>query len=71
MIEKIHYDSEIRYHSENSVIAKIEIFAMHSNFLYDSEFSSIAKVWHCSSLATVPLLPVAFIHTTLFHFFLL
>ena len=27
------------YHSENSIIAKIEIFAMHSYFRYDSEFS--------------------------------
>ena len=44
------------YHSENSVIAKIEIFAMHSNFRYDSEFSSVAKFWHCSLVATVPLL---------------
>ena len=31
--------AKFRYHSENSVIAKIEIFAMHSNFRYDSEFS--------------------------------
>ena len=38
------------YHRENSVIAKIENFAMHSNFRYDSENSSIAKFWHCSSL---------------------
>ena len=30
--------AKIRYHRENSVIAKIEIFAMHSNFRYDSEF---------------------------------
>ena len=30
---------KIRYHSENSAIAKIENFAMHSNFRYDSEFS--------------------------------
>ena len=64
---------DFRYDSEISVIAKIEIFAMHSNFRYDSEISLsvIAKFWYCSSLATVPLLPVAFIHTTLFHFFLL
>ena len=38
------------YHRENSVIAKIENLAMHSNFRYDSENSSIAKFWHCSSL---------------------
>ena len=32
--------SEFRYHSENfAMIAKIQIFAMHSNFRYDSEFS--------------------------------
>ena len=31
--------SEFRYDSENSVIAKIGIFAMHSNFRYDGEFS--------------------------------
>ena len=31
--------AKFRYHSENSVIAKIEIFSMHSNFYYDSEFS--------------------------------
>ena len=30
---------KFRYHSENSIIAKIEIFAMRSNFRYDSEFS--------------------------------
>ena len=53
MIEKF------RYHSEN--------FAMHNNFRYDSEFSSIAKFWHCS-LATVPLLLAA---THLIHVFLL
>ena len=35
--------AKFRYHSENSVIAKIEIFAMHSNFCYDSENSSVAK----------------------------
>ena len=63
--------AKIRYHSENSVMAKIEIFAMHSNFRYDSEFPSVAKFWHCSSLATVPLLPAATIPTTLFHFFYL
>ena len=38
------------YHRENSVIAKIEIFAMHSNFRYDSENSNIAKFWRCSTL---------------------
>ena len=27
------------YHSENSVTTKIENFAMHSNFRYDSEIS--------------------------------
>ena len=38
--------SEFRYHSENFAtiakiqgIEKIQIFAMHSNFRYDSEFS--------------------------------
>ena len=31
--------AKIRYHSENSVILKIENFAMYSNFRYDSEFS--------------------------------
>ena len=65
MIVKFHY------HRKNTIIAKIEIFAMHSNFRYDSKNSIVAKFWHCSSLATVPLLLVAFIHTTLFHFFLL
>ena len=39
--------ANFHYHSENIVIAKIEIFAMHS---YDSENSSVAKFWHCSSL---------------------
>ena len=39
--------SDFRYHSENSVIAKIEIFAMHSNFRYNSENSNVAKFWHC------------------------
>ena len=62
--------AKIRYDSENLVIAKIEIFAMHGNFRYDSEFSSEAKFWHYSSLAIVPLFPVAFIHTALFHFLL-
>ena len=38
------------YHSENTVTTKIEIFAMHSNFRYDSENSSVAKFLHCSSL---------------------
>ena len=37
------------YHSENSVIEKIENFAMHSNFRYDSENSNVAKFWHYSS----------------------
>ena len=60
--------AKFRYHSENSVIAKIENFAMHSNFLYDRENSSVAKFWHCSSLATIPLLPAA---THLIHVFLL
>ena len=77
--------AKFRYHSENfAIIAKIccsENFAMHSNFRYDSDMiakfryhskiSSLAKFWHCSSLATVPLLPAAFIHIALFHFFLL
>ena len=40
--------AKFRYHSENLAIAKIEKFAMHSNFRYDSEFSSVAKFWHCS-----------------------
>ena len=31
--------AKFRYHSENSVIEKIENFGMHSNFRYDSEFS--------------------------------
>ena len=31
------------------VIATIENFAMHNNFRYDSENSSVAKFWHCSS----------------------
>ena len=30
--------AKIRYDRENSVIVKIEIFAMHSNFRYDYEF---------------------------------
>ena len=42
--------AKFRYHRENSVIAKIENFAMHSNFLYDSENSNVTKFWHCSSL---------------------
>ena len=42
--------AKFRYHSENSAIEKIEIFAMHSNFRYDRENSSVAKFWHCSSL---------------------
>ena len=48
------------YHSENSVIAKIEIFAMHCNFRYGSENSSVVKFWHCSSLAIVQLLTASF-----------
>ena len=44
MIEKF------RYHSENSAIVKIENFAMHINFSYDSKNSSVAKFWHCSGL---------------------
>ena len=61
--------AKIRYDRENSAIAKIENFAMHNNFRYDSEFSSVAKFWHCSSLlATVPLLPAT---THLIHVFLL
>ena len=35
--------SKFRYHRENSVIDEIEIFAMHSNFCYDSENSSVAN----------------------------
>ena len=31
--------AKFRYHRENSVIAKIEIFAMHSSFRYDNEIS--------------------------------
>ena len=42
--------AKIRYDSENSVIAKIENFTMHSNFHYDRENSNVAKFWHCSSL---------------------
>ena len=42
--------AKFRYHRENSVIGKIENFAMHSNFRNDSENSSVAKFWHCSSL---------------------
>ena len=42
--------AKFRYHSENSVIEKIENFAMHSNFRYDRENSNVAKFWHCSSL---------------------
>ena len=42
--------AKIRYHRENLAIVKIEIFAMHSNFFYDSENSSVAKFWHCSAL---------------------
>ena len=42
--------AKFRYNSENSVIAKIENFAMHSNFSYDSENSNVAKFWHCLSL---------------------
>ena len=30
--------SEFRYHSENTRHREIQIFAMHSNFRYDSEF---------------------------------
>ena len=42
--------AKIRYHSENSAIAKIEnfamiaIFAMIAKFLYHSENSAIAKI---------------------------
>ena len=61
--------AKFRYHSENSVIAKIEIFSMHSNFRYDSENSSVANfgtvphwlLFHCFLQATIP--------TALFHFF--
>ena len=74
--------AKIRYHRENLAIAKIENFAMHINFRYDSgnlamiakfrylsEFFSVAKFWHCSSLlVTVPLLPAT---THLIHVFLL
>ena len=58
--------AKFRYHSENLAIATIENFAMHSIFRYDSEISSVAKFWHCSSLTTVPLLPASF-----FFYFLL
>ena len=61
IIEKIRYDSE------NSVIAKIENFAMHSNFRYDSENSSVAKF--LALFITVPLLSAATIPTALLHFF--
>ena len=40
--------SDFCYHSENSVIAKIENFDMHSNFRYDSENSSVTKFCHYS-----------------------
>ena len=39
MIAKILNDSEILLYSKISVIEKIEIFSMHSNFRYDSEIS--------------------------------
>ena len=58
--------AKFRYHSENSVIAKIENFAMHNNFRYDSENSSCSEFSlfrHCSiascgyySLCTIPFL---------------
>ena len=41
--------AKFRYHRENSVIAKIENFAMHSIIRYDSENSNVAKFWHYSS----------------------
>ena len=40
-----------RYDSENTVIGKIEIFAMHNNFRYGSEI--------LARFITVPLLPAA------------
>ena len=40
--------AKIRYIAKNTGIAKIEIFAMHSNFRYHSEMSSI------SNFGTVP-----------------
>ena len=42
--------AKFRYHKGNSVIVKIENFAMHSNFHYDSKNSNVAKCWHCSSM---------------------
>ena len=40
IIEKIRYDNEISLsYRKNTGIAKIQIFAMHSNFRYDSGFS--------------------------------
>ena len=60
MIAKFHC------HSENTVIAKIENFAMHCNFRYDSENSSCSEFSlfrHCSiascgyySLCNIPFL---------------
>ena len=42
--------AKFRYHSENSVIAKIENLAMHSNFRYDIEKfqRNFGTVHHCS-----------------------
>ena len=65
--------AKFRYHSENSVIAKIEIFAMHSNFRYDSENSNIANFgtvphWLLFHWLLFPLLPAA---THLIHVFFL
>ena len=65
--------AKIRYHSENSVIAKIDIFALHSNFCYDSENFSVANFgtvrhWQLFHLLLFSLLPAA---THLIHVFLL
>ena len=60
---------KFRYHSENSVIAKIEIFAMHSHFCYDSENSSVPKFWHCSALFHCSLLLLFPLHYSISSFF--
>ena len=60
--------AKFRYHSENSVIAKIEIFTMHRNFSNDSENSSVANFGTVPHWLLFPLLPFA---THLIHVFLL
>ena len=62
---KFHYASKFSLCSEISLCREI---SLHSENLLCSEFSSVVKFWHCSSLlATVPLLPAALIHTALFY----